>query len=98
MDPLQSLSLEGHPRVETAGSASAVAAEGYATVKNSIFRGGQFYRPMKQALVCGACAWPTTWGVGHGCPRQLCFRPFALLRTTPTPAGQWLSFMKHTLS
>jgi len=34
---LQSSSVDGHPRVESAGSSSAVGAEGYATVKHEYF-------------------------------------------------------------
>lgn len=37
MDPFQSSSTEGHPRLESAGSASAVGAEGYATIKHEYF-------------------------------------------------------------
>ncbi len=37
MDLLQSSSVEGHPRLETAGSTSAVGAEGYATIKRQYF-------------------------------------------------------------
>lgn len=37
MDPFQSSSVDGHPTLESAGSASAVGAEGYATVKKHHF-------------------------------------------------------------
>ena len=37
MDPFQSSSVEGHPRVETAGSTSALNAEGYVAVKREYF-------------------------------------------------------------
>ena len=37
MDPLQSSSVEGHLRLESPGSTSAVGAEGYATIKRQYF-------------------------------------------------------------
>lgn len=37
MDPFQSSSVEGHPRIETAGSTSALNAEGYVAVKREYF-------------------------------------------------------------
>lgn len=37
MDPSQSSSVESHPLVETAGSTSALNAEGYVTVKREYF-------------------------------------------------------------
>jgi hypothetical protein len=37
MDPFQSSSVESHPLVETAGSTSALNADGYVTVKREYF-------------------------------------------------------------
>lgn len=45
MDPLQSSSVEGHPPVETAGSTSAVGAEGYATVMRQYFMRWSVFSP-----------------------------------------------------
>lgn len=37
MDPFQSSRVDGHPPLETAGSTSAVGADGYVTVKQTYF-------------------------------------------------------------
>lgn len=86
MDPLQSSSLEGHPRVESPGSTSAVGAEGYATVKTLYFRDGPFYRTVNSPCMVDKvhavlCVWCMrgAYHVGVGCERRLRSVPLVTL-------------------